>query len=80
MYHVLRLTPGRSTTAQLPPTFRALRHRNLRLFFFGQLISLIGTWMQTIAQQWLVYRLTGSPENISRRPLASLQSTIHSPL
>jgi MFS family permease len=41
-------------------TFRALRHRNYRLFFFGQLISLIGTWMQTIAQQWLVYRLTGS--------------------
>jgi MFS family permease len=43
-----------------PSTFRALRHRNYRLFFFGQLISLIGTWMQTIAQQWLVYRLTGS--------------------
>lgn len=41
-------------------TFRALRHRNFRLFFFGQLISLVGTWMQTIAQQWLVYRLTGS--------------------
>jgi MFS family permease len=44
----------------LPSTFRALRHRNYRLFFFGQMISLIGTWMQTIAQQWLVYRLTGS--------------------
>jgi MFS family permease len=44
----------------LPATFRALRHRNYRLFFFGQLISLVGTWMQTIAQQWLVYRLTGS--------------------
>jgi len=41
-------------------TFRALRHRNYRLFFFGQMISLIGTWMQSIAQQWLVYRLTGS--------------------
>ena len=41
-------------------TFRALRHRNFRLFFFGQLVSLVGTWMQTIAQQWLVYRLTGS--------------------
>lgn len=40
--------------------FRALRHRNYRLFFFGQMISLVGTWMQTIAQQWLVYRLTGS--------------------
>jgi MFS family permease len=44
----------------LPYALRALRHRNYRLFFFGQMISLIGTWMQTIAQQWLVYRLTGS--------------------
>jgi MFS family permease len=39
---------------------RALRHRNFRLFFSGQLISLVGTWMQTVAQSWLVYRLTGS--------------------
>ena len=38
---------------------RALRHRNFQLFFSGQLISLIGTWMQTVAQSWLVYRLTG---------------------
>ncbi|HUJ47309.1 MAG TPA: MFS transporter, partial [Rhizomicrobium sp.] len=37
-----------------------LRHRNFRLFFAGQLTSLIGTWMQTVAQSWLVYRLTGS--------------------
>ena len=41
-------------------TLRALRHRNFQLFFGGQLISLIGTWMQNIAQDWLVYRLTGS--------------------
>ncbi len=41
--------------------FRALRHWNYRLYFLGQLISLSGTWMQTIAQNWLVYRLTGSP-------------------
>jgi MFS family permease len=40
--------------------FRALRHRNYRLFFSGQIISLAGTWMQTVAQSWLVYRLTGS--------------------
>ncbi len=39
---------------------RALRHRNYRLFFGGQLVSLIGTWMQNVAQSWLVYRLTGS--------------------
>jgi MFS family permease len=37
-----------------------MRHRNFQLFFSGQLISLIGTWMQNVAQAWLVYRLTGS--------------------
>lgn len=40
--------------------FRALQHRNFQLFIGGQLVSLIGTWMQTTAQQWLVYKLTGS--------------------
>jgi len=40
--------------------FRALQHRNFQLFIAGQLISLIGTWMQTTAQLWLVYKLTGS--------------------
>src|SRR6201984_3830838 len=39
---------------------RALKHRNFQLFFSGQLISLTGTWMQTVAQSWLVYRMTGS--------------------
>jgi len=42
----------------LPEALRALRYRNLRLFISGQLISLIGTWMQTVAQSWLVYRRT----------------------
>jgi MFS family permease len=46
--------------SRLPVMFRALRHRNYRLFFSGQLISLVGTWMQSVAQSWLVYRLTGS--------------------
>jgi MFS family permease len=41
--------------------FRALKHRNFQLFFAGQLTSLIGTWMQTTAQLWLVYRMTNSP-------------------
>jgi MFS family permease len=41
--------------------WRALRHRNFRLFFGGQSISLIGTWMTRIATSWLVYRLTKSP-------------------
>ena len=44
----------------LPAALRALRGRNYRLFISGQLVSLIGTWMQTVAQSWLVYRLTGS--------------------
>src|SRR5215475_4986555 len=43
------------------PALRALRHRNFRLFFAGQGTSMIGTWIQQIAQSWLVYRLTGSP-------------------
>jgi len=41
--------------------FRALRHRDLRLFYVGQGISLVGTWMQHVAVSWLVYRMTGSP-------------------
>ncbi|MGD9787368.1 MAG: MFS transporter [Sulfuricellaceae bacterium] len=41
-------------------SFRALRHRNFRLYFSGQLVSLVGTWMQQVAMGWLVYRLTGS--------------------
>lgn len=44
----------------LSTRFRAMKHRNFQLFIIGQLISLIGTWMQTTAQQWLVYELTGS--------------------
>ena len=40
---------------------RAFRHRNYRLFFAGQLTSLVGTWMQTVAQSWLVLQLTGDP-------------------
>ncbi len=59
-------TPDQTNAADAPKrsrlqtTIRALRHRNFQLFFAGQLISLIGTWMQTVAQSWLVYRLTGS--------------------
>ena len=43
------------------PAVMAFRHRNYRLFFTGQLISLIGTWMQQVAQAWLVLQLTGDP-------------------
>jgi MFS family permease len=41
-----------------------MRHRNFRLWFYGQLTSLVGTWMQTIAQNWLVYQLTGSARDL----------------
>src|SRR2546422_4575589 len=44
----------------LRSTFRALQHRNYRLYWTGQLVSLIGTWMQRVAQGWLMHRLTGS--------------------
>ncbi|HYX92816.1 MAG TPA: hypothetical protein VE782_14725, partial [Myxococcaceae bacterium] len=51
---------GRLRSTALPHALRVLRHRDLRLFFAGQAISLVGTWMQSVAQSWLVYRLTGS--------------------
>ena len=54
------MAEGNPDSPRLRDAFRALRYYNFRLFFAGQLISLIGTWMQTVAQSWLVYRLTGS--------------------
>src|SRR5690349_7787171 len=51
--------PG-GVLGSLGHTFRALRHRNFRLFISGQIVSLVGTWMQNVAQSWLVYRLTHS--------------------
>ena len=53
-------TPVPNQRGIVSHTWRALRHRNFRLFFGGQTISLIGTWMTRIATAWLVYRLTGS--------------------
>jgi MFS family permease len=52
--------PAAQPGKKLPAAIRALKHRNYQLFFGGQLISLTGTWMQSVAQSWLVYRLTGS--------------------
>jgi len=52
--------PNLEDTRRVPQMLRALRHRNFQLFFSGQLISLIGTWMDNVAEAWLVYRLTGS--------------------
>jgi MFS family permease len=54
------IAPQESPTSKLPAVFRAFKHRNFQLFFSGQIISLTGTWMQSVAQSWLVYRLTGS--------------------
>src|ERR671932_299859 len=56
---------GRPRTAEEPPsfwrrTFAALQHRNYRLWFLGQLVSLVGTWMQITAQSFLVFQLTHS--------------------
>src|SRR5574341_729068 len=45
---------------RVPSAFGAFRHRNFRLFFIGQLVSLVGTWMQQVAQAWLVLTLTNS--------------------
>src|SRR6267142_1832136 len=45
---------------QLPWMFRSLENRNYRLYFFGQMVSVLGSWLQSVAQSWLVYRLTGS--------------------
>jgi MFS family permease len=53
------LAPADQLTG-LAQAFRALRHRNFRLFLTGQIVSLVGTWMQNVAQAWLVYRLTHS--------------------
>ncbi len=46
--------------SRLPPTFASLRYPNFRRWFAGQILSLAGTWMQAVAQGWLVYELTGS--------------------
>src|SRR5439155_20554929 len=67
--HSTRCSAARSMTAKgsgdrmttAGSTWRALDHRNFVLFFAGQGLSLCGTWMQSLAQSWLIYRLTGFP-------------------
>ncbi len=54
------IVPLRARQFRIPKTFSALRHRNYQLYMSGQLISTIGTWMQIIAQGWLVYELSRS--------------------
>ena len=54
-------TTSRRPSEHARHRLRALAHRNYRLFFVGQLVSLVGTWMQQVAQAWLVLQLTGDP-------------------
>ena len=65
-----RLVTGRASAPSTPRApgdgligagFTAMRHRNYRLFWFGQITSLVGTWMQSVSQPWLVLELGGSP-------------------
>jgi MFS family permease len=56
----MMLSNNSNNVSNVKHIFRALRHRNYRLFFGGQSISLVGTWMQQAAMSWLVYRLTNS--------------------
>lgn len=54
------MIPPPESVGRLAALGRSFRHRNFRLYFLGQMISLVGTWMQGVALSWLVYRLTGS--------------------
>ena len=45
---------------RLPQMFRSIENRNYRLYFLGQMVSVLGSWLQSVAQAWLVYRITGS--------------------
>ncbi|MDP9225865.1 MAG: MFS transporter [Actinomycetota bacterium] len=54
------MSPLRKASKATKNTFRSLRIRNYRLYFFGQMVSVTGTWMQAVAQAWLVLRLTHS--------------------
>ncbi|RTL47530.1 MAG: MFS transporter [Rhodocyclaceae bacterium] len=54
--------PPVAPISRLPESLRALRHRNFRVYFFGQAVSILGSWVQQVAMAWLVYRLTGSSE------------------
>src|SRR5690606_14819963 len=53
--------PARRAPTRLPRGLSSFRHRDYRLFWFAQLVSLTGTWLQSLAQSWLVLTLTNSP-------------------
>ena len=54
------MTAPREALSGVRSIGRALRHRNYRLFFTGQTVSLVGTWLTRVATSWLIYRLTSS--------------------
>ena len=56
----------------LPASMRALAHRPFRLYFFGQAVSILGSWIQQVALAWLVYRLTGSAALLGLAAFAAL--------
>src|SRR5215216_427182 len=58
---IVPVVSSRPSTARRSGMFRALSHRNFRLFWIGAFLSNVGTWMQTVAQGWLVLQLTNSP-------------------
>src|SRR6516165_1718791 len=70
-------SPGSSSPQGnlLNATFRALRHRNYRLYFFGQLVSLTGTWMQTTALTWLAFEITLQSKWVSLVTVAQILPT-----
>src|SRR5262245_48851910 len=67
---------GADIRAAVRTSFRSLRHRNFRLYWWGQLVSLIGTWMQTVAQGWLMYRLSADPVVLSLLAFAQFIPTL----
>jgi MFS family permease len=77
----LRATPGLVTFWDgLTRGFAALRFRNYRLYWFGQIVSLVGTWMQSVSQPWLVLQLGGSPIQLGEvLALQYLPSTLLAP-
>jgi MFS family permease len=72
--------PGGEWWAKVRVTLRALRHRNFQLFLGGQFLSLIGTWVQSVALSWLVYRLTGSAVMLGLVAFASQIPYLFSPI
>lgn len=70
-----------SAVSRWPPMLRAFRNRYFRWFYYGQAVSLIGTWIQNIAQSWLIFKLTGSPAMLGAASFVNLiPGLVFSPL